>query len=117
MSIMIKGMEMPKSCSDCEIRIKCGCKVANSSGWLNNKIDDHCPFAFVEVPTPHGKLVDADRLERRTCPLKGVSRLKVCGNCEHKFMNVGEVRTTCDEVRWFFLKTIDAAPTIIEAEE
>lgn len=116
MSILVKSMEMPKSCWACEIRIKCGCKVANASGWLNNKIDDHCPFAFVEVPK-HGRLIDADKLERQTCPIKGVSRLKFCGNCDHKFMYVGEVKTTCDEVRYFFLKTITNAPTIIEAEE
>ena len=63
MSILIKGMEMPKSCYECEIRIECGCRVANSSGWLNNKIDDHCPFAFVEIPK-HGRLIDVDEFEK-----------------------------------------------------
>ena len=95
MSILIKGMDMPKSCSDCEIRIECGCKVANSSGWLNNKIDDHCPFAFAEVPTPHGRLIEADKL-------------------------MDKIRRYDDGELWreeevYF--TVKGMPTIIEAEE
>ena len=96
MSVLIKGMEMPKSCSDCEIRIKCGCRIANASGWLNNKIDDHCPFAFAEVPTPHGRLIDADELLRR----KG----DAYDSRGHLLYAVGT-------------GSIVTAPTIIEAEE
>lgn len=96
MSVLIKGMEMPKSCYDCEIRIKCGCKVANDSGWLNNKIDDHCPFAFVEVPK-HGRLIDAGALTELV---------------ETEFRNWGE-----DYDASQFLGDIEDAPTIIEAEE
>lgn len=113
MSVLMKGMEMPKDCIDCFAETYNECmatgKIVNSIGR-----PDWCPL--VEIP-PHGRLIDADKLERQTCPIKGVSRLKFCGNCDHKFMYVGEVKTTCDEVRYFFLKTITDAPTIIEAEE
>lgn len=65
MSVLIKGMKMPKNCVDCEIRLRCGCKTANASGWLINEIDDNCPFNFVEIPTPHGRLIDVDALAKK----------------------------------------------------
>jgi len=63
MSVLIKGMEMPKHCRNCKfsyfthgISMKClfiseACKI---KGRLSN-----CPL--VAVPTPHGRLIDADR--------------------------------------------------------
>ena len=55
MSILIKGMEMPENCDTCPL-----------SKWdsTNEKfycIFDNCPL--VEVPTPHGRLIDADALD------------------------------------------------------
>ena len=75
MSILIKGMEMPKSCKECQV----------SFGYGN---DVYCPFLFepcdaiedgtmwkecpkeggladcplIEVQSPHGRLIDADAL-------------------------------------------------------
>lgn len=95
MAVMIRGMEMPISCYGCEIRIKCGCKVANASGWLNNKIDNKCPFEFIEVPTPHGRLIDADELKIQV-----------------HLMNWG-AKHYPDK----FMDEVVHAPTIIEAEE
>ena len=64
MSVLIKGMEMPKSCE------KCPCKTADAFGGLgcqttgyiplrkaNQDRPDWCPL--VEIP-PHGRLIDAD---------------------------------------------------------
>lgn len=102
MSVLIKGMEMPKSCYDCEIRIKCGCKVANDSGWLNNKIDDHCPFAFVEVPK-HGRLIDADEAIGEIVNGEYIAMVDKYGN---NWMMPGKA-----------IEIIANAPTIIEAEE
>ena len=56
MSVLIKGMEMPETCDDCPV------------GWCNNLIlfsesdkrADNCPL--VEVPEPHGRLIDADEI-------------------------------------------------------
>ena len=47
MSILIKGMKMPESCDMCPIE---GCE------YINKKFT--CPL--VEIPTPHGRLIDAD---------------------------------------------------------
>lgn len=75
MSILIKGMEMPKTCAECRL-----CEGDTMDGlchavskwfddeyfrWYQYEEDDideskpvNCPL--VEVPTPHGRLVDAD---------------------------------------------------------
>lgn len=64
MSVLIKGMEMPKSCFDCdmlELSGVVGCKHAydtNNSEWgraLN------CPL--IELPD-HGDLIDRDIVDR-----------------------------------------------------
>ena len=69
MSVLIKGMEMPKSCWDC---------FACHDGWciINQKIEGHrtvthsCPL--VEIP-PHGRLIDADDMASITidCDARG----------------------------------------------
>ena len=70
MSILIKGMEMPKSCSDCPMLdwdldyIKC--KVTGRHFKVKEepfgarRVND-CPL--IELP-PHGRLIDASELER-----------------------------------------------------
>ena len=68
MSILIKGMDMPYSCKQCnmfnlikDINVfRCG---ANNE-YYEADFDYHnirhpdCPL--IEVPTPHGRLIDAD---------------------------------------------------------
>lgn len=76
MSVLIKGMDMPKNCWECFVEHSLNVDVVGFGG--------HCPFGerivsseefdakagihpdcpFVEVPTPHGRLIDADKLER-----------------------------------------------------
>lgn len=51
MSILIKGMEMPKTCDDCFLPLQY-CPYAM-------KPDGSCPL--IPVP-PHGRLIDADAL-------------------------------------------------------
>ena len=96
MSLMIKGMNMPKSCKDCPCKEYP--KFSFESNWccLNQKtisdvrvISPNCPL--VEVPTPHGRLIDADEIEK----------------CVHEWYDVGE---------YVFADTIRNADTIIEAE-
>ena len=56
MSILIRGMEMPKNCDVCFMRDACEYSMP-----LGKRLTD-CPL--VEVPTPHGRLIDADALVR-----------------------------------------------------
>jgi len=58
MSILIKGMEMPKNCGGCFLRFgQCSRRI-----YMENRPSD-CPLN--EVPEPHGRLIDADKLMKR----------------------------------------------------
>lgn len=104
MSLLIKGVEMPDSCLNCRFRTTilknvlsptmrksvyaCLINGMEINNWYEEKHKD-CPL--VEVPTPHGRLIDADELEK----------------CVHEWYDVGE---------YVFADTIRNADTIIEAE-
>ena len=104
MSLLIKGVEMPNSCLNCRFRTAMlknvlsptmrtsayACLISGMeiNNWHEAKHKD-CPL--VEVPTPHGRLIDADEIEK----------------CAHEWYDVGE---------YVFADTIRNAPTIIEAE-
>ena len=67
MSVLIKGMEMPKNCWLCPLSVlytkpreMLFCRITKEE-VLRNKVDGNCPI--VEVPTPHGKLIDAEALK------------------------------------------------------
>ena len=77
MSILIKGVEMPKSCWDCPMKMNCD----DCEGWecvcvplqipigywgdlLTDKRRDDCPL--VTVPK-HGRLIDGDYLKHTHC--------------------------------------------------
>jgi len=112
MSLLIKGMSMPKSCKDCLCREYP--KFSFESDWccLNQKtisdvkvISPNCPL--VNVPTPHGRLIDADKAATSISMMNN----HPCGN---------SIETVNDVVEW--LRFADensnniAFPTIIEAE-
>lgn len=52
MGVYIKGVEKPKSCGECFIGRRFMCEHVETF--------EDCPM--VEVPEPHGRLIDADRL-------------------------------------------------------
>ena len=68
MSVLIKGIKMPDSCGNCEwrrsgvISVHCSCDIIHEliipyeyrARW------EKCPL--VEIPTPHGDLVDAQEI-------------------------------------------------------
>lgn len=61
MSILIKGMEMPKSCKDCpchKFAYDNWDRPYNYCGVTGGVTLVNCPL--VEVPTPHGDLIDSD---------------------------------------------------------
>lgn len=89
MSILIKGMEMPHDCLECYVAQFC--KEYEDDEDEENKRPYGCPL--VDVSTPHGRLIDADKLEieRRT------------------YETYNDYSETFD--------MIDNAPTVIESEE
>lgn len=61
MSILIKGMEMPSSCSVCRLFGEYGCPFIGAVGYAltRGERNEDCPL--VPVP-PHGDLIDRDAL-------------------------------------------------------
>ena len=75
MSVLINGMEMPTNCADCPLNYdQMACAVTWTRWWsdsmmiMNFDSDKermpNCPL--IEVPTPHGRLIDADKLANET---------------------------------------------------
>ena len=102
MSILIKGMETPTRCGECKAfvcykqwagdRGDCFCGITKSDCKAGAQNAD-CPL--VPVP-PHGRLIDADAVMNSVTDEKGVYVSKFAAV-------IGEA--------------VDAAPTIIPAEE
>lgn len=92
MSILIRGMEMPNVCAYCFLDAGECDLHAEVNIWRERHPD--CPL--VEIPTPHGRLIDIRSVE------------------DGKFVTVGN-----DYQRWWngaLESVIDNAPTVIEAE-
>ena len=74
MSLLINNMEMPENCLECMFRINYWKRALTPSGkiftygcMLNGKeiniLEKRCKDCPIdEIPTPHGRLIDADRL-------------------------------------------------------
>ena len=67
MGIYLPNMEMPNRCLDCPLMVsrendECivQSEVANEIAITWEDLKANCPL--VEVPTPHGRLIDADAL-------------------------------------------------------
>ena len=92
MSVIVKGMEMPKNCKSCPLRYSstgyAWCDITGASLALEIDMRDYtCPL--VDIPTPHGRLIDADELVRIWTGAKFYGNIK---------------------------PIVDARPTVIEAE-
>ena len=88
MSIVVKGMEIPKNCTLCDsigLNVAIGCPVMTG---INGRATD---CQLVELPEKHGRLIDADLLEPDA---------------------------DYDDGEWwaYSVKQIKDAPTILEAE-
>lgn len=65
--IIIRGMEMPKSCDECRLFNECWCMALGIDDWRKSynkppegeRLPD-CPL--VPLPAGHGRLIDADAL-------------------------------------------------------
>lgn len=101
MSIVIRGMEMPTSCHNCELSAKVDlsygigycCQLLAEMIGNNFERKSNCPL--IPVP-PHGRLIDADAL-----------LLKIDCHGTNKFGILDE------DIREF----INEVPTVIPAEE
>ena len=100
MGLYIKGLDMPKSCGGCEFNY---CLEGGSYEWWEcvilhddiNQFDTRrtdCPL--VEIPTPHGRLIDGD-----------------------EFKSWVDDWYDCTDIGNIVESWIDERPTILEAEE
>ena len=103
MSILIKGMEMPTRCGECPCAYSTEgaywdtCQAVDDQNdieqfWKSGR-PDWCPL--VEVSTPHGRLIEADKLM-------------------DKIRRYDDGELWSEEEVYF---TVKGMPTIIEAEE
>lgn len=106
--IVIRGMEMPKSCESCKFcwrGVSTGtfCKINGkmiSEGYASfDSRDINCPL--VELP-PHGRLGDLDKLASKVAG----AQEQIRGKDYDPFMLLGDV------LRW-----IGLTPTVLEATE
>lgn len=113
MSAVIKGMKKPKTCGECDISllIKSGAICSEEIRFcLKNKtlvnskeLHPDCPI-IAEIPTPHGRLIDADRAATTI-------QLMTSHPCGHGIENI-------DDIVMYFKRGDNLAfPTVIEAEE
>lgn len=99
MSVLIKGMEMPKTCIMCWFSPICPVWVKEVSRYkgYDNRLPN-CPL--IEVPTPHGRLIDIETLKDDMAVL-----LERNGKLIYEWL------------AYRVEDTIDDQATIIEAEE
>lgn len=114
MSILIKGMEMPKNCRACpfeHIAISyCNVIKKSTSHYPSGKeilTPRHKDCPLVEIP-PHGRLIDADALQKDI--QKHADLFVNCGNLDLAAMAQRDGLSCA-------LSDVVNAPTIIEAEE
>ena len=107
MSVLIKRMKMPEKCGLCnlfhaESPMHCtvvkGHKTVGAPYGMSRP--EWCPL--VEVPTPHGRLIDAD---------KGKEAMDYV--CDAG----GWLEPVTEAVNKYVKRHLDKAPTVIEAEE
>lgn len=60
MSVIIKGMEMPVNCGDCDCYVNngnsCWCVLTGMDVYDKSEVDPDCPL--VEIPKNHGRIID-----------------------------------------------------------
>ena len=68
MSVLVKGMEMPKNCIECRFRQYEYCDLQRQDVYAVNIMDyalsleRHPSCPLIEIPTPHSDLVDRDAM-------------------------------------------------------
>lgn len=102
MTILIKGIDMPPDIEGAEVIIH-----IKPDGTVFDMRGVHLQAQAAEVPTPHGRLIDADAFIVEQCH-------ECDGCCEDT--DCACLDCTSDN-RCEFMQDIADAPTIIEAEE
>lgn len=119
MSILIRGMEAPKSCEECNFSAGGYC-LAKSLDFLNwCVVNDRprpswCPL--IELP-PHGDLIDRNKLYEKTAEWEAQALHMVAVTMHDEDTTEWRKWSTVLKERGAFKFDVADAPTIIEAEE
>ena len=104
MSVIVKGMEMPTTCCNCKFREPfidfAYCHLAEMD--MEYEESDNCRHPdclLVEIPTPHGRLIDAEFV------------YEICGEKQGRASSIGEMQGISKV--W---KAVKRLPTVIEPE-
>lgn len=86
MSVLIRGLEIPKNCSECPVALSGKYCRINKTYTTYIKLPirpDHCPL--VELPEHYGRLIDADELKKTfdIIPAGKVTRASVRTTINH----------------------------------
>ena len=118
MSVLIKGMNMPKNCRECKIKAweeRYNIYVCPFGGILElsclaNGRRDECPL--VELPEKHGRLIDGDELFRHMniaiAMMSGMMKAIGAEDDKEMQMELKAYRDIRDEIKDY--------PTVLEAE-
>ena len=74
-------IDMPTDCVSCWIRQNMGCKIANESGWLNNRRDDKCPLKEQKPVEPKKQIEEAEWIVCGNCNKHLIHKWKYCPYC------------------------------------
>ena len=111
MSVIVKGMEMPDACEECQVSCEVGsdlhCQLTddgNKWGWKKSENGfesrpDWCPLR--PLPEKHGRLIEADNLKE---------------TLDYYIREAGWGAKTNRVLGWVKDEFIDAEITIVEAE-
>lgn len=122
MSVLIKGMYIPRMCAECAFMgglicpdnvYTCDCPVADDVCGVNitQAVDEDCRHPdcpLVEVPKPHGRLIDADATMKQW----GLDKATKYGNENAEQQHFSYSSMMMYEVA----DILDDAPIVIEAE-
>ena len=111
MSILIRGMEMPKRCIDCPFMVSrdnddCILQSDEANAKFNSWDDMKASCPLVEIPTPHGRLGDLDALYAEIS--NGNKAYNGIEGYDGEYPNIANVDDCLDAIKY--------ADTVIEAE-
>jgi len=109
MSVIVKGMEMPEKCPDCNFESEHGFCLAKSPdfcGYTDELVrPDWCPL--VELPEKHGDLIDRDALRKD---------YRMNDDCDTCVRDVRKCEYDRNYILMDFCSWLDNEPVVIEAE-
>ena len=109
MGIYIKGMKIPPNCGFCNLLYHCTTHIGEEINLYIRNICRHPDCPLIEVTEPHGRLIDADKIDAYKLPIE-----KQESSEWHKHTAVYKYAAPVFNGALDMVK--DHAPTVIEAE-